>query len=258
MTSTRRPASGSSVIRLPRRRSRGQSREWVQHAPRLLRSAFPPPSAQCGRVGLPTFRAGDGCARLRLSRARRQRQKSHPTRLPRSVSSKAGRQWMPMGTWQPPPSAASAARSAVTAKRVSAWSRNATASMVAASSLRVSMPSAPWPAAGQKSLGPAARGPNRSCPADRVRQQPAESRPPGPRPACAAACLRCRETRPPRCRAGAPSTARGGAGCWCPRARRAAARQDWRGSSNTNTSRGSTRRALPPARTAPALQWADL
>ena len=59
---------------------------------------------------------------------------------------------MPMGTWQPPPSAARAARSAVTAKRVAGSSRKAMAAMVSASSLRVSMPSEPWPAAGQKCL----------------------------------------------------------------------------------------------------------
>jgi len=58
-----------------------------------------------------------------------------------------------MGTWQPPPNSASAARSAVTVKLVAGSLRKATAAMVSASSLRVSMPSEPCPAAGQNSFG---------------------------------------------------------------------------------------------------------
>ena len=126
-------------------------------------------------------------------------------------------------------SAASAARSAVTAKRVSAWSRKATASMVAASSLRVSIPAHPGRQQGKNPWDRAAGGPNRSFPAGRVQRRPAEWPPPDPRPACAAACPRCRETRLPQCRAGTPSTARGAAGCWFLRERHAAAQQDSRG-----------------------------
>ena len=54
----------------------------------------------------------------------------------------------PMGTWQPPPRPASAARSAVTALRVSASSNLARMPHVTASAARASMPIAPCPAAG--------------------------------------------------------------------------------------------------------------
>ena len=58
----------------------------------------------------------------------------------------------PMGTWHPPPSAASRPRSAVTAACVAGWSSAAQASNPAPLA-RVSMASAPWPTAGHITSG---------------------------------------------------------------------------------------------------------
>src|SRR5581483_3355066 len=59
----------------------------------------------------------------------------------------------PMGTWHPPPSCRSSARSQLTVARVARWSRNSVAARVSVSPERISMARAPWPTAGHITLG---------------------------------------------------------------------------------------------------------
>src|SRR5579872_2585039 len=85
----------------------------------------------------------------------------------------AMRAYAPMGTWQPPPSAARTARSAVTAIRVLASSRRRQICHAAPLSSRVSMVRAPWPTAGHMTSG-SSNSVIRSC--QPRRRRPAEAR----------------------------------------------------------------------------------
>src|ERR1700730_11122425 len=76
-----------------------------------------------------------------------------------------------MGTWQPPPSEAKTARSAVTAILVSLWSRVFVMCWAGPLSSRVSTASAPWPTAGHMTSGSRSSAmrfsqPSRRSPAD--------------------------------------------------------------------------------------------
>ena len=223
--SIRRACSGARVTTMRFPASGFQAQSWsgqrifprgAEFCPRPLRSEFRPrrfPSA--GGIACRS-RASRGA---RIPCRRREKTRGFEMQFRRS----SRRAHAPSGTWQPPCSSCSSARSAVTQARVSASSSAATKREVSASSARVSIPRAPWPTAGSITSA------FRIC-VMRLRQRPGDSRPPRPARSrrirrhrvSSAACPRCRADRQPRDRGDSGEAAPGGAGCWCRCARRAA------------------------------------
>ena len=102
-------------------------------------------------------------------------------------------------------------------------------------------PALPGPPPGKNPWDRAARAPNRFCPADRGRRRRAESRPPGLRRACAAACPRCRETPRPQCPCRSAFNCARRRWLLVPTARPGGSSARLAYFTETNTSRGSTR-----------------
>ena len=142
------------------------------------------------------------------------------TQASSTISPRSMRAQAPMGTWQPPCSAASSARSAMMAARVSASSSLSTADRRFRCRRRVSTRDGALPDGGhenfrRENFGDAVR----SIPGGPGRLSRARWRRILRRPLCAVWCPRCRAVREYRGRRADAEVALDDASCWCPRAR---------------------------------------